>query len=392
MHLAALVLAAASCTRDVQPDPPASSDQFRAVPISLVQDTLSTPATAPAPNLVLGSGAHGENDIFGYVADVAVDSRGFIHVLDLFLDQVKTFDAAGHFVRVLADKGNGPSELRNPRMMTLGGDTVFVSGERLQAFDTAGQLLSSVDPGGGYFLFASSLDYSSHGLMSARWTRAPDDRSFRDDTLVVSRFTAGSMVPVMGLVQRRFAFSKSNHNPRMLSAGVLLSIVRDGAMYVVPGDTFDIEMRDWDGTLTRRIQAHVERVPATDQDLDDHANSESLLAKAVARVDVDFHDTYANGPRAEFRPAIGAMLPLDPENVLIKRPDRSDRPYDRYTPGHQVEWDVLNLSSGTTRRYLLPAGFAPRVYHNCMIYGRADGTDDVPVVLRFQVGPPDSCD
>ncbi|MCI0435310.1 MAG: 6-bladed beta-propeller [Gemmatimonadetes bacterium] len=107
---------------------------------------------------------------FGHVADVAVDTRGRILVLDQQARAVRVFDPAGVFLYSLGGPGEGPGELSRSANAVLVSphDTVFVpdyAQSRINVYDPAGALAPALPlappPGGrswerledGRFLF-----------------------------------------------------------------------------------------------------------------------------------------------------------------------------------------------------------------------------------------------
>ena len=81
-----------------------------------------------ADGLSIGSPEGEEAYLFGRIADVAVDSRERIHVLDATTRDVRVFDDGGAFLYRLGGPGKGPGEL-SPwanAILVGGGDTVYV--------------------------------------------------------------------------------------------------------------------------------------------------------------------------------------------------------------------------------------------------------------------------
>ena len=68
-------------------------------------------------HLVVEIGAEGidqsDPTMFGRLADVAVDTAGFVYVLDEQAQEVRVFDFLGRFVHKFGGFGDGPSELRH---------------------------------------------------------------------------------------------------------------------------------------------------------------------------------------------------------------------------------------------------------------------------------------
>lgn len=92
--------------------------------------------------LYLG-GDDGENDVvFGRIADIAVDSRGRIIVLDGGFSRVTVYDPDSMSVRTFGRKGEGPGELVNPTAIGVdSGDRIYVAsqGGRIAVFQPNGE-------------------------------------------------------------------------------------------------------------------------------------------------------------------------------------------------------------------------------------------------------------
>lgn len=99
-------------------------------------------------HLRIGSATRVGPDLFGHVADVAVDGSGRIYVLDRLASEVRTFDQEGRHLGTIGREGAGPREFQAPiGMLWVGGDTVLV-----------------VDPGNGRYtrLSMTGVSATSH--------------------------------------------------------------------------------------------------------------------------------------------------------------------------------------------------------------------------------------
>jgi hypothetical protein len=67
-----------------------------------------------------------EKWFFTRIAEIAVDSRGQVFVLDDLECKIHVFNAAGTRIRTLGRKGAGPGEFDRPRRLQVLGDTVFI--------------------------------------------------------------------------------------------------------------------------------------------------------------------------------------------------------------------------------------------------------------------------
>jgi hypothetical protein len=79
-----------------------------------------------------------EDDLLYQLTGVAVDSEGFIYVLDGMDYSLKKFDAGGRLVRKAGRKGQGPGEFRAPRLLDYSGSRLFATDQNnpgIQVFD-----------------------------------------------------------------------------------------------------------------------------------------------------------------------------------------------------------------------------------------------------------------
>lgn len=106
---------------------------------------------------------------FTRVAEIAVDSRGQVFVLDDLDCRIHVFDAAGARVRTLGRKGAGPGEFDRPRRLQILGDTVLLGdrgNHRIVAFSAVtGKVLTTrrAYPGQSPLGFSPSGQYESTG-------------------------------------------------------------------------------------------------------------------------------------------------------------------------------------------------------------------------------------
>lgn len=69
--------------------------------------------------LTLGVPEGEREEMIGKVEDVAVDEDGNVYVLDARNNEVKIYDAEGHFERVFGGPGRGPVEFMAPRLLSI---------------------------------------------------------------------------------------------------------------------------------------------------------------------------------------------------------------------------------------------------------------------------------
>lgn len=77
-------------------------------------------------DLVIGAGSGDPRYSFYQAWGLAIDSRGFMYVMDRGNHRVQVFDEQGQYVRTLGAEGQGPGELQDPMSIAIAGDTVVV--------------------------------------------------------------------------------------------------------------------------------------------------------------------------------------------------------------------------------------------------------------------------
>lgn len=98
--------------------------------ITIVTNTDSAPAAEwrTEPVVSIGQVEGGEEYTFGAIADVAVDRRGRVLVLDALTQQAMAYDADGRFLFRVGGPGEGPGEL-STEIMAIGvgpGDSIGI--------------------------------------------------------------------------------------------------------------------------------------------------------------------------------------------------------------------------------------------------------------------------
>ena len=77
------------------------------------------------PDLRLGVVEGDPNFVFGEIRGVDAGADGTIYVLDGLASEIRAFDSAGHFLRTIGSRGEGPGEITEASGMVLAGDTIL---------------------------------------------------------------------------------------------------------------------------------------------------------------------------------------------------------------------------------------------------------------------------
>lgn len=109
-----------------------------------------TPVLELIEDLSLGGPSAQGDNAFEQIRQVVVDDAGAIYVLDQQASHIKVFDAAGHYLRTIGRKGQGPGELEYPMSLSLN----RAKGELAVLLQTRGLVIFRTD---GTYLRQQSL-------------------------------------------------------------------------------------------------------------------------------------------------------------------------------------------------------------------------------------------
>jgi hypothetical protein len=368
---------------------------------------MSAPIVKPQLDLSVGSGTRGENDSFGRVAGLAVDSAGRMYVWDTILLHVSVFDTGGNFLRTIGRKGEGPGEFNNPRGesnfntgsgIAISHDTLFVLDKVLQAFDASGRYLQSA-PEQVDVWNVNRITASSAGLLI---TESTFNKTLGDTLRHLFRaYRFGGGLNAGYKVSEKF-FVSSNSNtsigPRVPLPTLPFAQSEGGLTYFVVGDSFHINAMDINGVVRRSYIATPRRVPIT------HAD----VAANFASIEKNYRQTrgsrskesldnniaiirrgYDGKPRAKYREAINALLVSRAGDILLRRSDTALNPYDWSDPA-PAEWTLISPTGRPIARLQLPRSFMPKAMVGCLLYGINQDDDGQDLLFRYHI-PLSSC-
>ena len=219
---------------------------------------------------------------FSRIADIAVDPRGRIYVLEGDAQQIRVFDSAGAFVRAVGRKGHGPDEFDQAigmRWNPSGRLWVVDQGNvRYTVVDTAGRVFAvRRRPFSGWFTWRWDGGVDSEGRVY-EWYRVPGDMErgalLRYDTTL----TTADTFPLPTYHGEVFKLEdKSRRVWGSVPYTPALSWNFDPRGYVWFGITvpYRIYQRRLTGDTVRVIERAYEPLPVTSEDRD----------SAIARLD-----------------------------------------------------------------------------------------------------------
>ena len=95
--------------------------------------------------LEIGSLEGDEDYIFGFIADVKIDSLGNIYILDVKMNRVVKYNQDGKFILRFGEQGVGPGEFEDPRAIALDstGRIYVLDSGKVIIFDEGGSFIES---------------------------------------------------------------------------------------------------------------------------------------------------------------------------------------------------------------------------------------------------------
>jgi hypothetical protein len=350
----------------------------------------NVPLVRPTADLVLGSGAHGENDEFGAVSAIDVGTDGRIAVLDAVQYQVTVFNSDGVPERRFGRKGGGPGELEFPSNLFVHHDSILVHAQSVHLFDAQGKYVRTYAKSPS-LPTSTILASSDAGLIISHQQRGKQEKVSRTDTTVVYLITpSGQSQRVSAFSRTSFRYGDAMEYSPVLTPGTILTASRSGSVYTVIGDSLDIAVYGADGILHTRYVSPVPRVTISDEDISDFTEAMQHNFVDVAKVRVDVPNFRKTGPVPEFRPVISTLIVSDRDQMLLRRNDITPHPYSRRDRGGTADWLFIAKGGKPLAHVQLPNRFQPRGVVSCMIYGRSADSSGLPTVERYSLA--DHCE
>jgi hypothetical protein len=202
-----------------------------------------------------------------------VDDKGFVYICDLQDLQIKVFDPAGHIVRTIGRKGNGPGEFQNIGKIALLPDGMLLvldwEGNRISLFDTEGKFIDSHK--------FRNWSYDFYVTTNTFYVR--DENIFGPETQLSVKaydlsgnelFSYGKFVHHHSLQidegGRRFSISGKPFDVYSIFAGDQIN----ARLYHCLNDKYLIEVYDQSGKLFRRIDRPYKLIHVTGKDREDY--------------------------------------------------------------------------------------------------------------------------
>lgn len=90
-----------------------------------------------SPHVSIGKKYGEEQEMFGFISDVVIDSLGRIYILDERQQDVTIFDKSGNFIKVIGGKGAGPGEMEFAKSLAIYKDRWLLidNSHRIEVYD-----------------------------------------------------------------------------------------------------------------------------------------------------------------------------------------------------------------------------------------------------------------
>ncbi|MCY4572751.1 MAG: hypothetical protein OXF01_08095 [Gemmatimonadetes bacterium] len=343
-----------------------------------------------------------EADLLYSVKGIEIGPADEIYVLDA--NQVKVFSPAGEFLRSWGGTGEGPGDFDGTLGLALARDTVAVTdGDRVQFFDLAGRLLSSVWTGGrmsgytAYMINATELGWVVEVL--PRTVRLEPGGPLPTPPREVRYLHPGTGAlgePVATYLQRpdRVQLASGQSVRRAFYRIIEHGVDRKGDVYLPLGVDHEVSVYGADGVLSRVLRMEVEPVPVTDAMLEElrremvaNCQRNAMWRRRCERQRYVEEIVPATIAHAHERvPVIGHILVAPDGHLLISRRDlREIRAEDQPRP-----FDLLSPEGRFLGRIEIPVNFRPMIVRDGSILGSWTDEFGVRYVVKYRVeGLPD---
>lgn len=228
-------------------------------------------------------------EVFGRVADLAVDALGRIYVAEGQAMEVRVFDAGGRHVRSLGRKGGGPGEFEDVSGLRWGPEgnlwVVDQRNGRYSVFDTAGVLVTSHRRRAAGMFWPWPGGFDPEGRLV--------DVTFHRNRTVLLRYGLGlarvDTVPLPTYEGPRFELRDGERlimtTPVPFAPRLLWRFDPRGFVWFGIGDEYRLYQLTLDGDTARIVEREYEAVPVTAADRDSAVESLKWFTDQGGKVD-----------------------------------------------------------------------------------------------------------
>lgn len=333
---------------------------------------------------------------FGDIRGIDVGRDGTIYVLDYLASEIRAFDAEGHFLRLVATKGEGPGEISEANGMILVGDSILwvqdhgkwtmlglsPEGEEIARLPMHVRSYSymwngTVDDRGRFWKPASHRDEEprfppeeglNEGTTRSYW-KSHDPATEAADSVYMGESLVRTLV-------RQNSRGGWSYRGIPFEAGRVSVVDAGGGFWQAHTGSYRVARLDGRGDTTLVIEADVMPAPVTAADHDAHLQ-EMLEYDPEARAIIEEVLSYA----PETKPVITRLQVDDTGRLWVGRvvPDGETPLYDVFDDG--------GTYLGSVRLGFDPNAYLPLRFRYGDLYALVQDELDIPFVVRASVPP-----
>jgi hypothetical protein len=366
---------------------------------------VSPPTITLVRTFVIGTALRGDNDLFGELSGARKLASGDIVAADDKADQLKLFDSAGHFVRIIGKDGDGPGDFRSvARLLPAGGDTIMVYdgiAGRVTGLDRKGTVLllykvaqpapvpdptSKRQPGSAWREMIGRFG-NGHLLSSYRfaWITGPSSPSeIHSDTVAIDlsdQATSVRIGAVHGGETYRYRGGRSTFGGDVPFAPIAYLAVGRSSWFYAGGASGNIEQRDQRGKLQGTLHLALPSVSVTATDIANYR--QQIIGHAGGPNAAELRSLYQGAADWLRYPAVMPVLDGlavdDAGNVWARRFRNDTLPHD---------WYVVSPAGTAVGIATLRSSCRPTQITRAVLLATCTGDDDAPTVEMYRIVTP----
>ncbi|MEX2584811.1 MAG: 6-bladed beta-propeller [Balneolaceae bacterium] len=311
-----------------------------------------------------------EQDLFGHLTQVEIDSQGNIFVVDSQNKQIRIYDKSGKLRQKIGGEGSGPGEFQSLRL--LGRDFE----DELWVYDGNHLRVSRFNKlADGNWRFHSQLDLPETGSGYPMYMYKVEDgfligyfRMVQENAEVTlsSMDEQGNLIhnKIVQYVEREMVVERVDGpmamaiHPIPFHWQTIVQTSNSDRIYVGKTDSLRLEEFDLDGSVVNKIEQKVQPRPVTNEEISDNGISPTSPAYSAIP---DVHSAYLS-------------FEIDDQNSVWFNLGTLDR------DGFQT-WIELNENSGLEQAVSLPVQLNVQAIRRNKIYGIYRDEDGVQSIL-----------
>ena len=328
-------------------------------------------------------GSEKDEVVFGYVRDVAVDSKGIVYAADYQHSSVYAFSSAGALVSEIGRKGEGPGEFDQPSSLSIGaGDTLFVldyNPRRVSVFaPDSYEFIESIEVRNWQRKRPSELIGVTPAVFILSFqapfgTAGDNQEPRRPDVRLVDR-RRGALLDQPPLGRMSSTAYIVHEYKGGVTAGVMpfrgipkFRMSLNGWVYLASGDESEVAVRSIDGAVQDTIRWAHDPIPVTSRDVSDELKSYSRRWRKLVQ-DKGIPKT---------KPAFQQFVVDDQERVWIQTSAAHGATTTAYV--------ILNAEGGRVASIEMPKNLRLDVVRGSRAYGVMKVDDGAQVLIAYAI-------